>query len=585
MREEIKVYGIIATVGWAILAISIVSLLAFPTWRNSPFWWLGLPVAAFGVFLSYLEKIYNIIGRWKEITPEERKRSVYTTCSPEEYKQRRAGEKGWKVGWVNRGATATQMVKEYGRLMISGKMKAGKTREAIELIQQLISEGGVLERKVYEPTQYFNSVDSEELKKAAQEICDPREEMVWFIDDLPKFCRTEDTLNRMEKWIGELECCRKLYVIATGRSDELEKTYLDWLKKKKFSEPVTLGEFSDEMSARLIDRMGMVFDLKMDEDTRKAFLKGLREDSRPERLKMAMIKMRGGRSGIIEVDAGTAEQMMKESLLELWRIQRAYYEDKNPWIKHIMQALDICYAARVRAFSWLAIEYGMDLVKKSRGKGYNRFVPRMFDKRNLGRAWKELEKMEVREEDGSLKYNEASLEGRMEEAEARKKITEFLVGYELTSQDKQDDKQLTAWVYFDLAIEAKTVNEKIWLYSKAIQRHDHVWFYNNRGLSYAELGKHEQAIANFEQAIHLDANDPAAYNNRGLSYAELGKHEQAIADYEQAIHLDANDPAAYNNRCLSYHKLGKHEQAKADHEQAIRLDPKITVMAKFVKIL
>ena len=40
--------------------------------------------------------------------------------------------------------------------------------------------------------------------------------------------------------------------------------------------------------------------------------------------------------------------------------------------------------------------------------------------------------------------------------------------------------------------------------------------YFNRGVEYSELGKHQQAIEVFTQAIRLDPKFATAYNNRGL---------------------------------------------------------------------
>jgi serine/threonine protein kinase len=97
--------------------------------------------------------------------------------------------------------------------------------------------------------------------------------------------------------------------------------------------------------------------------------------------------------------------------------------------------------------------------------------------------------------------------------------------------------------------------------------------YHNRGTSYFTLGQHEQAISDFDKAIRLDPKDANAYYNRGTSYSELGQHEQAISDFDKAIRLDPKDAGAYRNRGTSYFTLGQHEQAISDFDKAIRLDP------------
>ena len=97
--------------------------------------------------------------------------------------------------------------------------------------------------------------------------------------------------------------------------------------------------------------------------------------------------------------------------------------------------------------------------------------------------------------------------------------------------------------------------------------------YNNRGLAYNKLKKHEKAIADYNKAIALNPKYAIAYNNRGLAYDELKEHEKAIADYNKAIALDPEYARAYYNRGYAYNKLKEHEKAIADYNKAIALDP------------
>ena len=54
-----------------------------------------------------------------------------------------------------------------------------------------------------------------------------------------------------------------------------------------------------------------------------------------------------------------------------------------------------------------------------------------------------------------------------------------------------------------------------------------------QGNYYSDNGDDIKAIANYNRAVELDPKDIYSYNNRGLSYINLGKYESAIADFSK----------------------------------------------------
>jgi tetratricopeptide (TPR) repeat protein len=97
--------------------------------------------------------------------------------------------------------------------------------------------------------------------------------------------------------------------------------------------------------------------------------------------------------------------------------------------------------------------------------------------------------------------------------------------------------------------------------------------YNNRGTTYNALGRHDEALADYDMAIRLDPNHASAYANRGKTYHELGLHTQALADLDAAVRLDPSYALAYSIRGNIYRALGRHAEAMDGHDAAIRLDP------------
>lgn len=128
-----------------------------------------------------------------------------------------------------------------------------------------------------------------------------------------------------------------------------------------------------------------------------------------------------------------------------------------------------------------------------------------------------------------------------------------------------------------------------------------------RGISYAALGKNDQAIADFENVVKLKPNYDKAYRqmcttflaidqpdkaeaaitvamkacgadadlffSRGLARYQMGRKEEAIEDYDEAIREDPKRKEYYNDRGYVLMELGRTDDAKKDFRQALEIDP------------
>jgi tetratricopeptide (TPR) repeat protein len=94
-----------------------------------------------------------------------------------------------------------------------------------------------------------------------------------------------------------------------------------------------------------------------------------------------------------------------------------------------------------------------------------------------------------------------------------------------------------------------------------------------RGNNLRELGKHEQAIQAYNDAISIDPQLAEAYYNRGMVYTLRAEYDKAIADFDSAIELKPEWAEAYGERAMAHRSLGDEEQADDDAEQAVALSP------------
>jgi len=112
--------------------------------------------------------------------------------------------------------------------------------------------------------------------------------------------------------------------------------------------------------------------------------------------------------------------------------------------------------------------------------------------------------------------------------------------------------------------------------------------YYNRGKTYLDSGKYQQAIDEFTKVVELIPYYANAYFTRGLAYYKLDKHLKAIEDYTKAIELNLDirrivednyphsqyaDPYFARGLAYGYGKSG-HLKAIEDYTKAIELNPK-----------
>ncbi len=123
--------------------------------------------------------------------------------------------------------------------------------------------------------------------------------------------------------------------------------------------------------------------------------------------------------------------------------------------------------------------------------------------------------------------------------------------------------------------------DSISLYGDIIKKHPHSSVaLNSLGAEYMLRRDYDRAIKYFNKAINEDVNNHKGYYNRGLLYAQTGKFNEALTDFNKAIDLKKY-PKAYVARANVYYMIKDFPKAISDAETVLKLDEN-NVKANFV---
>ena len=96
--------------------------------------------------------------------------------------------------------------------------------------------------------------------------------------------------------------------------------------------------------------------------------------------------------------------------------------------------------------------------------------------------------------------------------------------------------------------------------------------WSNLGFAHAQLKQYDAAIAAYDRAVSINANDPVIWGRQGLALEALGRVQEALTSYESAAALKEDYSLAQVGRCTMLNKLERHEEALAACDLALQGD-------------
>lgn len=95
----------------------------------------------------------------------------------------------------------------------------------------------------------------------------------------------------------------------------------------------------------------------------------------------------------------------------------------------------------------------------------------------------------------------------------------------------------------------------------------------SKGVDFRRREHYGNAMAEFEQALTIDAERADAWFHRGMTWGLMGEHRRAIDDFGRSLAIAPGNAQAYNGRGYAHYCMEEYRQAVEDLERASRLMP------------
>ena len=141
-----------------------------------------------------------------------------------------------------------------------------------------------------------------------------------------------------------------------------------------------------------------------------------------------------------------------------------------------------------------------------------------------------------------------------------------ILGLERALADRHLWRRMVRWGWGLLLIVSVAFN----LFASVEQRAE---THYNLGAISARLGKVQEAIGHYDQALCISPHDAKVHSNLGIALAQDGRIQEAVEQFEQALQINPTLFEVHANLGHALMILGRIPEAIAHWEQALRIQP------------
>ncbi len=95
----------------------------------------------------------------------------------------------------------------------------------------------------------------------------------------------------------------------------------------------------------------------------------------------------------------------------------------------------------------------------------------------------------------------------------------------------------------------------------------------NFGNALQELGRYDEALASYDEALAIKPDYATALSNRGTVLQALKHYDKALASYDEALAIKPDYAEALRNRGITLHGLRRYDEALASYDKALAIKP------------
>jgi len=123
----------------------------------------------------------------------------------------------------------------------------------------------------------------------------------------------------------------------------------------------------------------------------------------------------------------------------------------------------------------------------------------------------------------------------------------------------------------------KAFRTAIALYEPVVLESGNAWDYASRATCYREIGRYDEALADYHKAVDLEPNNAQFHHTLCVLYANwpdvrLRDWGLAVEHGEKAVELEPDDPNIHANLAYAYRRQGKFQAAQEACAKALELD-------------